>query len=335
MKKRHVAVLMGGISSEHEVSLKSGAMVLQNLNDRKYRKTPLTIGRDGNWTFGDDPPVPIWDAVARLKTLKVDCIFIALHGPFGEDGRLQGMFDLLRIPYVGSGCAASALAMDKVRSKAVVRQAGVRVPKDLVFDRAEWEADPNGVVGRIKAEVGFPCVPKSPCQGSSIGMAIVPDVHELKSALPSIFGFDDVVLVEQFISGPEVTCAVLDVEPGKPPRPLPVTEIRPVSSDFFDYYAKYTPGACTEITPAEISEAAARKVQDAAVRVHTAVGCEGLSRSDMILDGDEPVWFEVNTIPGMTETSLYPQAAAAAGIAFSKLLGMFIEAAIESAKSRG
>ncbi|MFA6243409.1 MAG: D-alanine--D-alanine ligase family protein [Candidatus Hydrogenedentales bacterium] len=328
MKKTHVAVLMGGVSSEHEVSLKSGAMVAGSLDRERFEITPVVITREGQWKFPGEQLREIFEALPSLLARKVDCMFIALHGPFGEDGRIQGMFDVLGIPYTASGCAASALAMDKIHSKAVVRQAGVTVAKDLVLLRSEWDAGDAAVLERVEREIGFPCLIKSPCQGSSLGMAIPRDAADFKKSLLNVLAYDDRVLVERFVKGPEVTCGVLDVEPGKPPRALPVTEICPVDSTFFDYHAKYTPGACKEITPARISPEVTEKVQRMAECVHSVIGCSGLSRSDMILDGDQPVWIEVNTIPGMTETSLFPQAAAAAGISFAELNTMLVENAL-------
>jgi len=326
MKKTHVAVVMGGVSSEHEVSLKSGAMVSGNLDRAKYDVTQAIISRDGLWKFPGEDPLDIYGALPRLRELRVDCAFIALHGPFGEDGRLQGLFDLYGLPYTGSGCAASALAIDKIHSKAVARQAGVRVSDQFLLTRAEW--DQGGALKRVAAEFGYPCLIKSPCQGSSIGMAIPKDAGHFKKSLLDVFMYGDLVMIERFINGIELTCAVLDTEPAKPPRALPVTEICPVHSEFFDYEAKYTPGACNEITPARISPEFTKKVQDIAECVHIVVGCKGFSRSDFILDGDDPVWIEVNTIPGMTETSLFPQAAAAAGIPFPEMLTLFLEEAL-------
>lgn len=326
--KSHIAVLMGGISSEHDVSLKSGAMVSGNLDRGRYDVSQVIITRDGLWKFPGEEFRDIYAALPHLREIGVDCVFIALHGPFGEDGRLQGMFDAFGIRYTGSGCAASALAMDKIHSKAVVRQAGVRVADQFILTRAEWEAGNDGVLGRVEVEFGFPCLIKSPCQGSSLGMAISKTAAAFRKDLLDVFVYDDIAMIERFVKGTEVTCAVLDVERGKPPQALPVTEICPVESEYFDYHAKYTPGACNEITPARISSAAMRKVQAMAERVHTVIGCKGFSRSDMILDGDDPVWIEVNTIPGMTETSLYPQAAAAAGISFPRLLTLLVEEAL-------
>lgn len=329
MAKMKVAVLMGGMSSEHEVSLRSGAMVAGNLDRTAYEAIPVIINPEGRWKILNDRPCGIVEALARMQELELDCVFLALHGPNGEDGRIQGLFDTLGIPYTGSGCAASALAIDKIRSKAVAAHAGVPVARDLVVTRAEWDADHETILKRVHTELGFPCVLKSPCQGSSLGMAIPREVREFRDALLNVLAFDDTVLIEEYLKGLEVTCSVLDATPGAPPQALPVTEIRPVTSAYFDYGAKYTPGACEEITPARIEPEVTALVQDIAVRVHKAIGCRGLSRSDMILVNERPVWFEVNTIPGMTETSLFPQAAAAAGIEFPDLLDCLIRGAIK------
>lgn len=328
MSKTHVAVLMGGVSSEHDVSLKSGARVAENLDPETYRVTQVTIERDGCWLFPGREPMPIQQAASYLCSLEIDCVFPALHGPFGEDGRIQGFLDLLGLPYVGSGCAASALAIDKIRCKSVVQSAGIRVAGQITVDAREWETRPAALASRIESELGFPCVMKSPCQGSSLGMAIPDNRRALEQSMGGLFELDDVVLVEEYVTGVEVTCSVLDVEAHAAPRPLPVTEIVPVSTAFFDYQAKYTPGACREITPARISETATARVQGVGVRVHRLVGCQGFSRSDMILDGEEPVWLEVNTLPGMTETSLFPQAAASVGISYRELVGLLVEDAL-------
>ena len=328
MAKTRVAVLMGGISSEHDVSLKTGAMVSGSFDKDRYEIVQVVITRDGRWKFPGESQRSIAEAAAYLKEIGVDCVFLALHGAFGEDGRFQGMFDLLGIPYVGSGCAASAIAIDKVRCKALVEQTGVRVARHVMLTRDEWEADAASALRKVQDGIGIPCVAKQPREGSSLGMGIFRDAKAFEDGILDVFGPVDEVMVEQFLPGTEVTCGVLDIDPAQPPRALPVTEIRPVSSTFFDYTAKYTVGACDEITPAEVSEEATRRVQEVALRVHETVGCWGLSRSDMILDGDEPVWIEVNTLPGMTETSLYPQAAAAIGIPFPELIERFVDAAI-------
>lgn len=332
MSKLRIAVLMGGVSLEHDVSISSGRMVAASLNPERYEVTPVTITQEGEWCFGDEGPVSIYTAASQLKVRGFDCVFLALHGPFGEDGRLQGMLDLLKLPYTSSGCAASSLAMDKIRCKAVVRELDIRVPRHVVLRRAVWEADHELVVSQIEAQIGFSCVIKTPCQGSSLGMAMCATAADFAEELERIFVYGPEVMVEEFIPGIELTCGVLDVDPALGPRALPVTQILPVQSSFFDYEAKYTPGACEEITPADIAPDLAAKVQEIAVRVHQAVGCEIWSRSDFLVSGSDPVWLEVNTIPGMTPTSLFPQGAAAAGISYSQMLDLFIEAAIRRCK---
>lgn len=327
MGKMKVAVLMGGVSSEHDISLRSGAMVAGNLDRQTYEPVPVVITKTGLWKILDIRPCGILDALTHLQQIGVGCVFIALHGPHGEDGRIQGLFDTIGMPYTGSGCGASALAIDKIRSKAIARNAGIPVARDLVVTRAQWDANPEDLLKRVHTELGFPCVLKSPCQGSSIGMAIPRELPEFRDALLNVFAFDDTILIEEFLDGLEVTCGVLDATPGEAPQALPVTEIRPVNAAFFDYSAKYTPGATEEITPARLAPEITASIQDIAVRVHVEIGCRGLSRSDMILVRDRPVWIEVNTIPGMTETSLFPQAAAAAGIAFPELLDRLIRGA--------
>jgi len=328
MSKLHVTVVMGGMSSEHDVSLVSGRNVVERLDREAFDVTPVVISREGLWSFAGGEPVDIFSVAGELKRRRVDCVFVALHGGFGEDGRLQGFLDLLGIPYTSSGCAGSALAMDKLRSKAVAAQAGVPVAAHLMVNAAEWRSDPDGMLDRVARDIGIPCVIKSPCEGSSVGLVIPRAREGFAEAFESVLPFGDTVMVEQYIAGREVTCAVLDEYPGKRPVALPVTEICPLTSDFFDYHAKYTAGASEEITPARISPELTRTIQELAVTAHEAIGCGIWSRSDFIIGPGGPVWLEVNTTPGMTPTSLYPQAAAAAGISYSELAGRFVNAAL-------
>lgn len=336
MHKPHVAVLMGGASSEHDVSLSSGGKVADNLDPNRFRVTTVRIQRTGLWEPADAEPMEPHEAIAYLKERKVDCVFLALHGPFGEDGRIQGLFDFCGIPYTGSGCAASALSMDKIHAKAVARDAGLPVAADLIVTRADWTRDRAAVLHFVSADLGYPCVAKCPNQGSSLGMAIPKNEKELGDALSKLFELGPEVLIEQYLKGVEVTCAVLDTDLSAPARALPVTEIAPVSAAFFDYAAKYTPGATEEITPARIGEAVTAQVQDIAVQAHRLMGCTGFSRSDFIIVDEQPHWLEINTIPGLTQTSLLPQAAAAAGISYGELVGMMVDDAMaRHAAARG
>lgn len=328
MENKHIVLLMGGKSSEHDVSMASGTKVNESLDRERYCVTPVVIRRDGQWEFPERGALDIFGAVTALGELRPDCVFIALHGTYGEDGRIQGMLDMLGLPYTSSDCASSALAMDKVRCKAVVRDAGIRVADHVMIRRKDWETREDVQIQRVTQRVGFPCVAKTPCQGSSVGMAIPKSADELRKCMPEILAFGDTVMVEAFVRGKEITCAVLDTGAQTGPTALPVTEIRPVSSAYFDYHAKYTPGASEEITPAQIPTELRDRVQQIAVAAHVAVGCSIWSRSDMIVDAQGPVWIEVNTVPGLTPTSLFPQAAAAAGISYSDLMSIFIDAAI-------
>jgi D-alanine-D-alanine ligase len=185
------------------------------------------------------------------------------------------------------------------------------------------------VTARVAESVGFPCVVKSPCQGSSFGIGIPQTAEAFRECAGKIVAVDGTAMAETYIKGTEVTCAVLDVEAGQRARALPVTEIRPVTATYFDFEAKYTPGASREITPAELPPDVFAQVQEMAVKAHEATGCAIWSRNDFIIGQDGPVWIEINTVPGMTPTSLYPQAAAAVGIKFDKLMNLFVDAALQ------
>lgn len=334
MSKTHVAVFMGGRSEEHAVSLQSGAGVVKALDPEQYDVTSVVIDQNGDWRVNDGAPVSPAAGIAALDARNVDCAFIALHGPYGEDGRIQGLFDMIDLPYTGSGCAASALAMDKVRCKAVVSAQGIRVAGHLGLDRPTWALDAAQVIEVVEKDIGFPCVIKAVSQGSSKGVVICQSILTFRQDMETVLDVEDYVMVEAFVKGTEVTCAVLDADPSGRMRALPVTEICPKTASFFDYEAKYTPGATDEITPARIPQALTELVMDMAVHVHEVVGCSGWSRSDFIIDEDGPVWIEVNTIPGLTETSLFPQAAAAAGMSYTQLIVALVDDALRRAAIR-
>lgn len=323
-----VGVVMGGISSEHEISLLSGEGVVRALNTPGYEPIPIIIHRNFYWEFPEKHILKTEEALAELKRLDIHVIFIALHGAFGEDGRIQGLLDWLHIPYTGSGCSACALAMNKVHSKAVARLANIRVAKQIIFRQDTWAWDRSDSVLRVEKELGFPVVIKPVSQGSSVGITIADKAEVFFEGIEHALEWDSEILVEEFIQGREVTCGVWDCEEGLPPRALPLTEIRPKTSSFFDYTAKYTPGASEEITPAPIEPALTQKVQDFAVRAHQAIGCSTWSRSDFIIGKDGPVWIEINTIPGLTPTSLYPQEANCAGISYEQMVKKFVEYAL-------
>jgi D-alanine-D-alanine ligase len=309
MKKLTLALLSGGISTERQVSIDSGDQVYAALDKKKYNVVRY------------DPKTDLDRLVA--DALQIDVALIILHGPFGEDGTIQGLLDLLNIPYQGAGVLGSALSMNKLVSKQLYELAGLPIPAYLAVKCGE-SIDPAGCVERL----GLPLAIKPATGGSSIGMSIVKKKDELNRALEDAFKHDEVVLIETYIKGVELTGAVIGNEHLEA---LPIVEIIPDKShEFFDYEAKYTAGVTEEICPARIDNDLTAMAQDFAMRAHNALFCKGYSRTDMILRGKELFVLETNTIPGMTATSLLPQAAAVAGISFSRLLDRLIQLSIEA-----
>ena len=313
MKKLTVALLSGGISSEREVSLNSGNQVFEALDKDKYDVRRY------------DPKSDLPRLVTEADD--IDAALIILHGPFGEDGTVQGMLDLLNIPYQGSGVLGSAVAMNKVVSKQLYEKAGLPILPYIAF-----KAKDSFNTDDIAARLGLPVVIKPVQCGSSVGMSIVREADELKDAIKKAFAYDNEVMIEAYIDGVEVTGGVLGNDN---PDALPLIEIIPDEShEFFDYEAKYTPGVTNEICPARIDDQLTIKAQSYAVMAHEVLGCRGYSRTDMMLKDRELFVLETNTIPGMTVTSLFPQAAAAAGLSFGKLMDRLIELSLEDHKTR-
>lgn len=341
MRKIRLAVVMGGRTAEHDISRATGAMVLANLDPRRYLVKPVVISRDGRWYAAPGYPAPgrrpaarprfgpAGDAITRLARDRVECVFIAMHGPYGEDGTIQGLLEMLDIPYTGSDVCASALAMDKVKAKEIYRAHGIPTPAFCVIDARDWKRRRGEILREAARRVGFPCFLKPSRLGSSVGVSVCRSSEELARRAPASLRYGDRLLAERLAEGIELTCAVLDTPRGRPPIALPPTEIAPQTGAYFDYHAKYTPGASVEITPARIGAAMTARVQDLALRAHAALGCAGMSRTDMIMRGRALTVLETNTIPGMTVTSLLPQAARAAGIGFRRLLDRIVAVALE------
>lgn len=336
-KKLRIAVMMGGNSPEHDISLISGREVVRNLDAIKYEILPITISRDGKvWEIGDrekfllDSPTPelkkagapakdinpIVAAVANrlVKDQIIDVVFIAMHGAGGEDGKVQAFLELNNIRYTGSGVLASALAMSKKYSRKLFAQAGLTVPGGLVVDKNFKEEN-------IWKELSPPVFVKPSTAGSSVGITKVKDKKSLKGALAKAMKYSDEVLVDEFIQGTEVTCAILGNEK---PIALPVIEIV-TKNEFFDYEAKYSEQLTDEIVPARISPQLTKKVQAVSLKAYKALGCRGFGRVDMIIKKNKIYVLEVNTIPGLTPVSLFPKAAKAAGIEYSNLLDKVID----------
>ena len=310
-----VLVVGGGLSSEHEISLKTSQMIVRNLDAAKYDAQLVIIGKNGKWKFGKEKPVDIGGAITKMARAKYDFAFIALHGVFGEDGRIQALFEWLGLPYGGAGVMASALAMDKQMTNVIYSAVGLRVPSYAVVEKKNVERN----------KIPLPVVVKPVDGGSSVGVSIVKTEKEFPAALKKAFRECPRVMIQKYIKGTEVTCGIIEDGDGYP-FAFPPTEIVPQTAAFFDYHAKYAAGGSLEITPARIPDAQISEVQNLAVRAHLALGCRGMSRSDFIFTNGKFYILETNTIPGMTEASLLPKAAAAAGIPFPELLDMIIGA---------
>ena len=308
MEKLTLALLSGGISSEREVSLSSGEQVYEALDKDKYdirRYDPKT-----------DLPRLIKDAA------QIDAALIILHGPYGEDGTMQGLLELLHIPYQGSGVLGSSLAMNKAAAKQMYEKAGIPVPPYVVYDRNDT-VDGDACAKKL----GLPLVVKPVVGGSSVGMSIIRSVADLPDALEKAFEWDSAVMIEAYIDGTELTGGVIG---NSELEAFPIIEIIPDKEhDFFDYEAKYTAGITREICPARIDEDLTLLAQTLAKKSHQALFCRGYSRTDLILKGREMYVLETNTIPGMTATSLLPQAGQAAGYTFTRLLDRLIELGME------
>ncbi|OGY48159.1 MAG: hypothetical protein A2840_02250 [Candidatus Buchananbacteria bacterium RIFCSPHIGHO2_01_FULL_47_11b] len=350
-KKIRVVVLFGGQSGEHEVSVASGKSVIAALNSEKYDVLPIAITKQGAWLSGKkakqyltlltgaateggitevqtsslvttgDTTTALEPLAEKLSEQHIDIVLPLIHGSFGEDGRLQGMLDMLGVPYVFSGMLASALAMDKPKAKLFAKQAGLQVLPEVVLTSSDVE------VATIAAQVGLPAVVKPAELGSSVGIRIVHDEKELATAIRNAFVYGKKVMVEQFKAGRELTVGVFG---NQPPRALAVIEIIPQGSEFYDYTAKYAAGGSKHVCPAQIPAAIEQLVKQDAVKVFGALECCDLARVDFIYNEKEnAVYFlEINTIPGMTSTSLVPDEAREAGIDFTDFLNQLIQMAL-------
>jgi len=345
-----VWLLCGGPSSEYQVSLASARGVLAGLDFARFCVRLACVSPEGRWlitphAFYSTPAeqvmedlfallqhpdsypmaLSLGEAMRVLESDKPLVAFNAMHGPVGEDGTVQALFALAGVAMTGSGIAASALAMDKIRSRDIFRSAGLDIPKGVAW--SERSGRPRPATAEVDAQIGFPCIVKPAAGGSSFGVTLVRYARDLDHALDKALDEGTDLLVEEYVRGTELTCGVLEMRGQL--TPLAVTQIKPLKGEFFDYEAKYSPGAAEEVTPAPISDDDSMVVQSAAMVAHKALGCSGYSRADFILTAEgRLVILEVNTLPGMTRTSLLPQGAAAKGIGMGTLVGHMIAAAL-------
>lgn len=306
-KNQVVAVVMGGPSAEREVSLNTGAAIANALREYGYTNV-VEIDLDPR-NFGK-----------QLAESKAEVVFNAVHGLYGEDGRLQTLLEIREMPYTGSGMIASVSCMDKVITKRMLRDAGISTPACLIVNKKE-----SGIKEKIMQRFSLPVVIKPASQGSSIGVEIVKEENQLDEALANAFKYSRDILVEEFIGGKELTVSMMQKD-GEVVA-LPVIHIAPHSGTY-DYHSKYTKGATEYICPADLDEETTKKVQEISKQAYEVLGCSGVARADVMLDetGNGYV-LEINTVPGMTATSLVPKAAAAAGISFPELCNIILQSA--------
>jgi D-alanine-D-alanine ligase len=347
--KLPLGVVMGGVSAEHEISLRSGNQVLLNIDKNRYAVRAIVITSDNRYYVRDiiGESVPSLESLCALDGLPppyrshefkgpfaphetgeiwapCKAAFLALHGDMGEDGRIQGFLDTLDIPYNGSGVLASALAMNKVVSKRLFAQAGLDTPPFSLYGAGH----PETSAASVAALHGFPCFVKCPQSGSSRLMGRARDAKDLERLLAEYKRFADEILIETAIPGIEFTCPVLEYPDGST-RALPPIEIRPKTADFFDFDAKYTDNGSEEIVPAPRDPGLLDRIQKSALTAHALLGCRGVSRTDMIFSNNMLYVLEVNTLPGMTANSLLPKSFATTGGSYSDLLDILIQTAVK------
>ncbi|MFB7817634.1 D-alanine--D-alanine ligase [Paenibacillus chitinolyticus] len=297
-----IGVIMGGISSEREVSLQTGQEMIRHLDRSRYEVVPIVIDRRA-------------DLIIQTQQAGIDLALLALHGQYGEDGTVQGALETLGIPYTGSGVLASSLCMNKQLSKRLLKTVGVHTPEGLCWQGMD-DYEPQAV-----KQLGYPVIVKPNMGGSSIGIQLVHNEKELLTAVQKAGSFDQAILIEPYMKGTELTCSIVDGEV------LPIIGIRSAHSEWFDYKAKYEPGGAEEKV-IQLPPATRQRVREAALASYRLLQCKVYARVDMILCEDVPYVLEVNTLPGMTENSLLPKSAAASGMTFTQLLDRIIASSL-------
>lgn len=349
MAKLKVGVIFGGRSGEHEVSLVSAKSVMDAMDKSKYEVVPVGISKKGEWFWGDQSlemlkkgqtdqlhPATLDIAPTRREIIllnqpgkreKVDVFFPVLHGPYGEDGTIQGLFEMGDFPYVGSGVFGSAAAMDKIMAKTIWGRFGLPQVKYLAVSRKTWETNPKLVIDKIESEIGFPCFTKPANLGSSVGISKVKSTNELKKAIDEALTYDRRMVVEKGVEAREIECSVLGNDN---PRASLCGEVH-VGGEFYDFHDKYVDGKSTTEIPAKITEEQQKQIQEIAKMSFRALDLAGLARADFFLDKNNGRIYlnELNTMPGFTSISMYPKLWEASGLPYSQLIDQLIELALE------
>jgi D-alanine-D-alanine ligase len=368
-KKLRVGVVFGGKSGEHEISARSAASVIEAIDKKKYDVVPIAISRTGKW-LGPGKAIPLLSASARSflssrsassskddvailpdptqaglisfdakgpgTTEKLDVVFPVLHGPFGEDGTIQGLLEMANVPYVGGGVLASATGMDKVAMKALFLQAGLPLCRYTWFLRKHWQADRTSITRKVSRELGWPCFVKPANLGSSVGISKATDKASFEQAVELAAEYDRKIIVEEAVEGREIECAVLGND--EPTASLPGEYVvHDKSAGFLDYTEKYAAtGHVDFVVPAPVSKTVTAQIQRMAIRAFQAIDGAGLSRVDFFLgtDGKKLLVNEINTMPGLTEVSGYPKMWAASGLSYAAMLDRLIELALEKHREK-
>lgn len=305
-KNSHILVVMGGMSSEKEISLMSGSEIYDALIEKGYNAEKFILTENN---------------VTDIINKKPDCVFLALHGKGGEDGTIQGLLEMSKIPYTGSGVSASAIGINKILTKKILKYHNISTPDFLYLSRFD-DFNVEQIVQNVEDKFNYPVVVKAPCQGSSVGVKIVADIEDLRAAISEIYKYDNELLFEQYVEGKELTHPVY-YDSGKV-KCLPIIEIV-FKNEFYDYESKYTVGKCKHIIPAGIDADVYESVEKMTVEAYKALGCNGFARVDYILSDDNiPYIIEINTMPGTTKTSLLPDAVRAAGMEFADFVEMML-----------
>ena len=358
-KKIRIGLVFGGRSGEHEVSLASATSVMANLDSDKYEVVPIGITKEGSWLLGTEPQklltaeqsvgedtnmeqttavtltgdpslrrlIPVQSGEQLGNKGAVDVIFPVMHGPYGEDGALQGLLEMANVPYVGCGVLGSALGMDKEKMKLIFRSVGLPTVEHIVCRRYEWERSPETIMNAVEDSFGYPCFVKPVNLGSSVGVNKAHNRDELEHAINVAAEYDSKIIIERAINCREVECAVLGNDE---PLASVVGEVI-ASNEFYDYNAKYIDGKSEVIIPANIPQTTAEEVRRQAVQAFLALDLSGLARVDFFIDKDTGQVYinEVNTMPGFTQISMYPKLWEASGLSYPQLLDRMIELAIE------
>jgi len=342
MSKMKIAVIFGGRSGEHEVSLVSATSIIQALNPSKYEPIEIGITHDGEWLTGKNclekfkkhdfhglEPVMI---SMQKNAFKADIVFPVLHGPYGEDGTIQGLFEMMNVPYIGCGVLASSTSMDKLQTKAILESAGIEVTPYIGFNRSAWGKEHDEILEKIKKDIGIPCFVKPANMGSSVGISKAKNEHGLIDAIHFASTFDRRILVEKAINAREIECAILG---NHEPIAAPPGEVI-VGGEFYDYNDKYVNGKSYTEVPAKIDKKTAKHIEDLSLKAFKLLDCSGLARVDSFLDRDTgKVYFnEINTMPGFTSISMYPKMMEMAGYSYEKLIDRLIELGIERFKEK-